>query len=162
MYSRSWFCSAGKVKTPCYRCDMPWTLSVQMYSVCYFKPVLFNSTDCKSYGDVTGPSLLQEDSLGGTLGNCFVLHGMTRLRVAWFVTFLVLWSDVCEFVIFLLSQRALTLYLQSVPLLPAMSPPPLERELDLQISNHRELRESLWQELGSVLALLVLIILWYS
>lgn len=41
-------------------------------------------------------------------------------------------------------------------------PPPLERELDLQISNHRELPESLWQELGSVLALLVLIILWYS
>lgn len=39
-----------------------------------------------------------------------------------------------------------------------MSPPPLERELDLQTSNHRELPESLWQELGSVLALLVLII----
>lgn len=44
---------------------------------CYFKPVLFNSTECKSHGDVTGHSLLQEDSLGGTLGNRFVLHGMT-------------------------------------------------------------------------------------
>lgn len=33
-------------------------------------------------------------------------------------------------------------------------PPPLERELDLQTSNHRELPESLWQELGSALALI--------
>lgn len=61
-----------------------------------------------------------------------------------------------ELVIFFLSQRALTLYLQSVPLLPAtfLPPPPLERELDLQTSNHCELPESLWQELGSALALI--------
>lgn len=50
---------------------------MHMYCACYFKLVLFNSTECKSHGDVTGPSLLQEDSLGGTLGNCFVVHGVT-------------------------------------------------------------------------------------
>lgn len=33
-------------------------------------------------------------------------------------------------------------------------PPPLERELDLQTSNHCELPESLWQELASALALI--------
>lgn len=62
----------------------------------------------------------------------------------------------CEFVIFFLSQRALTLYLQSVPLLPVTfpPPPPLERELDLQTSNYCELPESLWQELASALALI--------
>lgn len=61
----------------------------------------------------------------------------------------------CEFVIFFLSQRALTLYLQSVPSSQQRSPPPpLERELDLQTSNHCELPESLWQELASALALI--------
>lgn len=103
-------------------------------------------------------SVLQEDSLGGTLGNCFVLHGMTSKtqRAAWFVPFLVLLIR-CVWICHFLPVSESSYFVPAVSAPPPSnvpSPPPLERELDLQTSNYCELPESLWQELASALALI--------
>lgn len=128
----------------------------ELHHACYFKPVLFNGTECKWHGDVTGPtgpSLLQEDSLGGTLGNCFVLHGKTQ-KAASFVAFLVFVIR-CVWICHVPPVSESSYFVPAVSAPPPSNvPPPLERELDLQTSNHRELPESLWWELGSALALI--------